>query len=117
MKTYISILISISVMLLITACGGGGGGGGGSTPASSYNITGTVMKGTAIEGSVTAYQADGKVIGTDSSLDLDGKYSIPSKNYEGVVRVVATLTKYTDEDTNQTVNVDNLELESISYIF
>ena len=123
-KSKYSLMLGTLLMLSIVGCGDNAEF---STPntvipqadnvqnTTLNRLTGNVGKGKAVRGSVKAYKDDGTLLGT-STITRDGTFSIPSGDYTGKVRVVATITEYIDEKLNKSMTLANLELSAISSI-
>jgi Divergent InlB B-repeat domain len=106
--------VILSSTLVLSGCGGGGGGGGGSatTPTSaSTTVSGVVSAGPLNGSNVCAYAisggAMGAQIGTCTTTDTAGNYSIGLGGYTGPVLFQATGGTYVDEATGTTVTLDS----------
>jgi hypothetical protein len=100
-----SIYLAI-VLLIVTGC---------SQLDNSNDITtlsGQVGKGKALAGSVNVWSQSGKLLGR--SKISDGKYSIDIKGYKGIIRVVASITKYHDEKLNQVITTNPIVFSAMS---
>ena len=118
-----SLVLGILLMLSIVGCGDSAGlftSTDNDTISKADNVekttvTGNVGKGKAVSGSVKAYKDDGTLLGT-GIITTDGTFSMPSGDYTGKVRVVATITEYIDENLNKSTAVSDLELSALSSI-
>jgi hypothetical protein len=95
--------------LVLTGCGGGGGGGGTSS-STTGTISGTGVKGPVSGAAVTAYGINsngtqGTQIGS-AKTDAQGNFSMQVGSYSGAVMLQLSGGQYTDEATDQTMNMD-----------
>jgi hypothetical protein len=96
--------------LVLTGCGGGGGGGGdGTSSAATGTVSGTAVKGPVSGATVTAYGVNangskGAQIG-EAMTDAQGNFSLNVGNYSGAVMLQLHGGHYTDEATDQTINI------------
>jgi hypothetical protein len=77
-------------------------------------LSGQVGKGKALAGSVDIWSQSGKQLGR--SKIVDGKYSIDIKGYKGIVRVVASITKYYDEKLDEVIITSPIVFSAMSSI-
>jgi len=84
------------------------------TTPTNNSITGSLGKGKALEAKVEAY-VNNTLLGKTTTIK-DGNYSIDIGKHTGVVRVVAKLKKYLDENLQKEIVVDNLELQAYSVV-
>ena len=85
------------------------------TTPTTNSITGSLGKGKALEAKVEAYDLNNTLLGKTTTIK-DGNYSIDIGKHTGVVRVVAKLKKYLDENLQKEIVVDNLELQAYSVV-
>jgi hypothetical protein len=103
------LILFFSAMLSLSGCGGGGGGGGTSS-STTGTISGTAVKGPVNGGTVTAYGINGD--GTqgarigETMTDGQGNFSVNVGEYSGVVMLQLSGGQYTDEATDQLMNMD-----------
>jgi hypothetical protein len=107
MKKLTSSFVAVCLILLLISCGGGGGGGGAATSPNIVN--GVVSKGPLNGSTVCAYAisggAMGAQIGSCSTTNSTGNYSINLGTYTGPVLFQATGGTYVDEATGTTVSL------------
>jgi len=100
----------LSSTLLLSGCGGGGGGGGSGTNPNPTTVSGVVSKGPLKGSAICAYAisggAMGAQIGTCTTSDTAGNYSIGLGTHTGPVLFQATGGTYVDEATGTTVALD-----------
>ncbi|WP_075256497.1 hypothetical protein [Herbaspirillum camelliae] len=110
---------------LLAAAGGGGGGGGGgaaaaqSAPASAAAISGAAVLGPLNNATITAYDAEGRVIGKATPV-VNGRYSmvLERPGYKGLILLAVrdntpgVADNYADEATLRVTDLGNTVLRA-----
>ena len=99
------VILLVASLLMLASCGGGGGGGG---TASSNTISGIASKGPLIGSTVcahaiTASGVAGVQVGSCSTTDAYGNYTLNLGTYSGPVLLEASGGNYVDEATGSSV--------------
>jgi len=125
-KKLAFVIIGTLLSLTLLSCGGGGGGGGGVKPPatgggggggggvkpSATVITGDVVDGFIAGATVTAYQVNangtqGAQIGTPTTTDSSGNYTLNLGTYSGPVYLTSQGGTYTDTATGLPIDLNN----------
>ncbi len=118
-RNWIIIFLSISITLLV-GCGGSGGGGD-SVSSVSGTISGTAIKGSVADATITAFSINvdgtkGKPIGTGQT-DEQGNFSILVGNHSGSVLMEMTGGHYMDEATGKDMDVFQGDIMTCAMLF
>jgi hypothetical protein len=103
-----SAIALLSAVISLAGCGGGGGGGG-TSGSTTGTLSGTAAKGQVSGGTVTAFGIDangtrGTRIGS-AKTDAQGNFLMYVGNYSGAIMLQLAGGNYTDEATDQTMNM------------